>query len=1314
MIGHGGPNRLLVGRRCVTDRRRVRRLGIALCTLLFVASRGSLPVRAQSPFAAPPLPQTPSSTTDESPTLRLRFAWGGGQPRQWRGQIRLPGGRLNDVRLLGIEADEPGSMWVNQDQVFIEQKSIRGYDGCDVSVYGPLENSLAVELSAADGSTRQLQVPLSSLLEDQFVETLDDEGNRLFIRRAPGDSLRIEMDYQSLVFAPGERFQGTLAPHLLNVSPGSRLTLSLALRGARGGDELWSDERSDVAEAATATIPPAAFDVPLPQKEGVYEFVVTASIRRRPTPLPLRQTLATRTVQLIVLSDEPPGGEPVAESLPRQVLEIDPANPSWWRRFDLARWIPGGRRGTISGGASETLDHALGRFIQLAPTTGSENDAWQAYPLPISQTGAPHVLEIEYPSDVPQTMGITIVEANTAGTYVPISADSGVHVEVSSGEQEAEIAKHQLVFWPQTKSPMVLITNRRRQSSAVFGRLRVMRYDPQLPSAILSNQASSVRRRMAYLARPLFNKSFSASEAPDEVSGRGFEDWVTFYEGANRLIQYLKYAGYNGLMMAVYADGSAIYPSQLADPTPRFDRGVFFTAAADPLPKDVVEMLFRMCDREGIEFVPAFEFSGTLPAVEALRRARALPAGGFDWVDAEGRPRVEMLRASGHPSPVSYNPVRPEVSEAMTALLHEFTERYAAHRSFGGLAIQFAGHGFAHVPVGAWQADWHTQQRFLRDTELDGDAARAPGPTGARIDGDQRDGDAAWQIWLCDQLKRWQSQVEARVIAARPDARLYLATADLFSSSPLRQALQPTLPALHTPRSALLQLGLDVDDYAGETRIAFLRPYRLATVESLSQRAVELWLNQPGDLDRELASQAFPAAQFFEPPASAPLPSLDATNVAPLWSLRQFTPSGMDNRKRLARAMASLDPLLVVDGGWTPLMGQEIATAGSADVYSRLPAARFEPIASDTDPVTIRTLSDESRTYLYLVNDSPWPVTIELTTVAVANSTLEQFGRVSAWSPLTSGNRATWRVELLPYELAGGAFSMPGVQIPEARMKNADQVRQELAARVRRLEMSAVALERLPSLDALRNPGFEVADVDSGAIAGWDLNRSTDVSAVVIAEQRHTGNASLRLTSGGSVASLVSEPFSAPESGRLSVEAWLRVDDAARQPELRIAIEKTEPQDGYYRYAAVGQGEAGTQLSPQWRQYVFQVDDLGAEGPCRLRVRFDLMAEGEVWLDDVALFDRRFQENERRELTKIIATANVKLQNGKFADCNRLLESYWPQFLLTHVPVDDESLATELPIPTTEPETNAAQESESEPRGVLGRLNRLLPSFMRF
>src|SRR5262245_613702 len=53
--------------------------------------------------------------SDAQQSVQVRIAWGGpDRPRQWRGTISVDRGRLDFLRPLGREADEPGSMWLDE------------------------------------------------------------------------------------------------------------------------------------------------------------------------------------------------------------------------------------------------------------------------------------------------------------------------------------------------------------------------------------------------------------------------------------------------------------------------------------------------------------------------------------------------------------------------------------------------------------------------------------------------------------------------------------------------------------------------------------------------------------------------------------------------------------------------------------------------------------------------------------------------------------------------------------------------------------------------------------------------------------------------------------------------------------------------------------------------------------------------------------------------------------------------------------------------------------------------------------------------
>ncbi|MGN1065498.1 MAG: hypothetical protein ACI4QC_08810, partial [Thermoguttaceae bacterium] len=100
------------------------------------------------------------------------------------------------------------------------------------------------------------------------------------------------------------------------------------------------------------------------------------------------------------------------------------------------------------------------RFMRLAPNRQNSdlsnvNDgkvSWEAYPIPIETVGIPYILEIEYPANFPQKLGISILEQNALGALFPTAIDVGLTVSKDELADRAnnEIARFTTLFWPQT------------------------------------------------------------------------------------------------------------------------------------------------------------------------------------------------------------------------------------------------------------------------------------------------------------------------------------------------------------------------------------------------------------------------------------------------------------------------------------------------------------------------------------------------------------------------------------------------------------------------------------------------------------------------------------------------------------------------------------------------------------------------------------------------------------------------------------------------------------------------------------------------
>ena len=232
-----------------------------------------------------------------------------------------------------------------------------------------------------------------------------------------------------------------------------------------------------------------------------------------------------------------------------------------------------------------------------------------------------------------------------------------------------------------------------------------------------------------------------------------------------------------------------------------------------------------------------------------------------------------------------------------------------------------------------------------------------------------------------------------------------------------------------------------------------------------------------------------------------------------------------------------------------------------------------------------------------------------------------------------------------------------------------------LDRRIRDLSARAAALASPPALNLLENPGFELppaAEAKEAGTAGWTLAEQEGTSGEIDTAEKKEGGHSFKLKTGKATATLRSNTFAKPQTGRLSISLWMRVANRREQPAVRLAIEGRQEEGLYYRFATVGGRAPGAvALATEWSQYIFQVDDLPADDIHDLRVRFDLTSAGQVWIDNVELFDLAFSPNERVELTKIIGLADLKLKSGQLADCARLLDGYWPHFLVTNVPLTE-------------------------------------------
>jgi hypothetical protein len=1229
------------------------------------------------------------------PTMTLRIAWGGGAERQWHGDISIDKGSLSLVRPLGIVADAPGSIWDDSNnRIEIRERSNRAYDGIDLDVVAPIDARIKVTL-AADASAQGIafSLPLSDLTDKTHRDPLDKQGNQLLIRRRPGDMLRIATNRDPLIFAPGETWVVDVNPRLLPSAAGTTVHLKSRLIPARGGAELWSQEQT--AKWDPAAPPTVTLQIAMPRKEGVYDLVIEAT-ERGGLPLRLQKVLSERRVQLVVLDSQPPADPaPVGWT---QVMEIDPTSSHW---YDLRRaipklpaFIPGASsiwQGPLVNGSMTTLQSSSGRAMQLAATAPGADPAWVAYPLSGAKPGLPHLLEIEYPSDVGQTLGISIVEPNASGTVAPYGLDSGVYTADEPLPGKPHWAKHRLLFWPRSSSPLVLLTNRRDGSRAQFGKIRLSAGPSRLPRAFPLAGPPPERLLAGYLNRPLFTANFSASESLDPLTGRSLTDWQTFYDGGTRLADYLNSVGYNGLMLNVFSEGSAIYPSKLLEPTPRFDTGAFFDQGQDPSRKDVLEMLLRMFDREHLKLIPTLQFSTPLPELEAILRAGGRDSDGIQLIGPDGLPWTDVKPAHHGLEPY-YNPLDERVQRAILAVVHELVDRYGNHPSLAGLGLELSAHGYMQLPGEVWGLDDQTMQRFERDMRVIAGGDTGPGRFAVRAQFLSGPGRAQWRAWRCAVMADFHRRIAKELTSVRADARLYLAPTEMLDQPELERDLRPGLPSRGQVAEVMANVGISPQSYYNDPQIVLLRAQQIQPPGPPVAQGANIEMNRSAEWDRLISDGPSPGSLQYHAPQRLRLASFDAKS--PLGKdktyaslVSQFSPSQELNRQRFAHSLATLDSQAVFDGGWLLPLGQEDALRTLVAAYRRLPAGKFDPLPNCPQPLTIRTAQTADGTVAYLVNDSAWDIHVQLQTNAPAGVAPQEL----AGAHVSNVVGPNWSLDLGPYDLAVFQFAARNVRLIAPQVDMGAQARATLATAIADLKLRTKVLEAPPlwprqPLVGLPNSGFE-APTNGGQIPGWTVTAGGQLT--LDPNNPHGGNQSLRLSSAGGQVTLRSEPFPAPATGRIVVSVWLRVDDPSAQPQLRLALESLPQGQQFFRGGLLGAG-TGTPIPNQWKQFIFPVDDLPSEGLQQLRFRVDLNGAGNLSIDDVQLFDLAFDKSEITQLSRIIALGDFQLNQNQLGDCQYELDGYWPRFLKANVPLPPPPIADVPPAAETPPPDKAA------------------------
>ncbi|MDR2117395.1 MAG: hypothetical protein LBP87_13545 [Planctomycetaceae bacterium] len=957
--------------------------------------------------------------------------------------------------------------------------------------------------------------------------------------------------------------------------------------------------------------------------------------------------------------------------------------------------------------SAQTPHFSVLTAVSTPNTSESVQEAWEALPLPIKEIGKPHLVELDYPSGISQTLGIGVVELlNDGDKVVPVlTTDAGICVteEIVTDQVAGQVATHKVLFWPKTKQPMLLLVNRDHQREAQFGDVRLYRIDsdqkiektnsPSTHSMLLQEEPPTLipkpfdglpqRFVIGYLHRADFlnNLSSSAEFQPDEVS---VTDWQILYDSSVRMIDSLRQCGYDGAMINAVSNESMLYPSE---------------KLGTMTVKDSLELLFQFFDREQLILIPSLDFNFPIPEIEMLLRSNPVLANELLWSDQNGVPR--------------YNLLHPLVRKAMLDIIHELVERYSGHASFGGITVLLTPDGSARLPLIHRELDDRTFQQFLQflqethDNKHDNKSAGFTIPpeltvtvlnrqqmlqrNTARAQFVQNDPKIwdAWIRWRTRTICDFYSDATKIVTEKRSDARFYLAAGTLLDHPEIRSYCLPNLSRWSSPVYILRILGFDPTLLSKIPSLIFLRPSRISST--------------PDSIDSASYCE-------FDSVETAPPFLKDGFIAGTLFYHDSHeVPAGLRNRRRFVKQLTQSDIRMFVDGGRMLPNGEEEILYEFLAAFRQLPAIPFQTFFSkdvagekSLQPVTVRYINTTQGLMMYLVNDAPFGVMAETIISASPENSLRELslrelsGYRTIEPMIIRNNHLVWQVYLKPFDFVAVILNDPKSVIREVTINRPPAICGQNGLLKRKVEQLSQQIHTAHSgvlWEKLANPNFETTITESGEIAGWQHFGSHLLTAQLDSEKKNAGQYSLKLTGISGIEKeqgvILSEPFEAPSTGQLFISLYAGIsENVTKKPgafplEVVLSAQKQGEREPLFLSYCVEPVflpfllKSPPQQGVRWYRIIVPFTQLPSTGLNDFRIGFRLFGTGTVWIDDIILYRMTFTSNEIKALQQIALVANSRCSSDRISDLLSILEGYWVQYLFRHIPVPV------IPLPAT-------------------------------
>lgn len=1178
---------------------------------------------------------------EDADGVRLRFTWGGSTAETWSGRITFPDEvKLGPLRILGMEPDQSGRIYKFGNSVFVDQRIATVYSGFEVEVTGDLSKEMLVDLATSNAAAKPSQpsirqsLILNRVLGGPINATIAGSEQRIFISEAPGNKIKFRSATRSLVFDPGEQIDFSIAfgKHC-GLEPDEKRQMKLVIRKlADRKSSIWTTTRSMKVSSGFEDL-----QISAPDEAGAYEIDLQVLEPSR-IPFNIGKVIFRRTVEFVVTSAHPINRTiDVPENL-ELVFTGEPGKSEWSfqnigkkqlkkinkRARDLfLKYLP------LPIGSMAELD-------QLSIGPGE----WRVFPVALDEAQQLHRIDVEFENPNSGDLDVLILDRQTPEAQWQVLTGRSLEPDSES--------RQRLLTWSYSKSPLILVNNRSDKTAATINRIQAFR----VKSGENSYNFRSVQSRQLFSQfSPL---QFTTELAVPKSMQDGFplDSWHTFFVGSQRLIRVLKNGGFQGVVLDVNPEGSTLFPSEVLQSTPRLDTGIFSSSASDPLSKDVLELLFREFNRNQLTLIPRIELPESVASLEALKES--LPA-----TEAEN---IYLSTANGEISG-TYNILDKNVQKVITKLALEISQRYSHHPSFGGLSLRLGKNRQLTLIDEKWAYSPETVKDFLKmsNTQL---ASKEDGPDqNAELNDSQR---VAYNAWRQKQLTEFLVDVD-ELVTNVSGKKLLLDTSEMALAEETRNRHFPSLREGSAVADPFTPKGISRKDLAAKNVAPFL-PVVRGPGMGLSRKRIEFafdeWQNA---LESETEQDVF--IQRVVLPRTELLKQRLNLEAAPIAAYQGiYSDSNQLLRQDLTTQLAKRDCLLILDSNQVLARALDTPTREICEIFTQLPNTPFENVTRTQgfSPIVIRKKSMGKKSYIYIVNQSPWParVTIDFSTPLV-NLRKVNGGFFSQLAKNETGGVLV--LELRPFDLVAGESDQEKLEVSNVQIALPENLASELSTDKDKLLALIRFLPEPQSDSQLVNPSFESEPID-GTPHPWNVAESKTFSTK-LNRNATDGKQSLSLTNSTKDVWgwIRSDDLKTPTTGRLSLVVSMK-KSGGPCPQVRLSIEGKQNGRDYYRFGTFStepESEDASRITDQWKPFAVHFNDV-PDDLTNLRVGIDVYGEGTVYVDHFRVFDRWFDAQDQEALSKIVTLAGHKVTEGELLQANHLLKSYWPTFIRKH------------------------------------------------